>query len=69
LKKADESFFNKAPKASTLCALELQKVLIVEHFEIFSRMYLVAGMVAKNIAGPGVVFSFLIAAVASIFSG
>ncbi|CAD7086537.1 unnamed protein product [Hermetia illucens] len=32
-------------------------------------MYLVAGMVAKNIAGPGVVFSFFIAAVASIFSG
>lgn len=32
-------------------------------------MYLVAGMVARNHAGPGVVFSFLIAAVASIFSG
>lgn len=32
-------------------------------------MYLVCGMVAKNIAGPGVVFSFIIAAVASIFSG
>ncbi|XP_044752454.1 probable cationic amino acid transporter isoform X1 [Coccinella septempunctata] len=32
-------------------------------------MYLVAGMVAKNVAGPGVVFSFIIAAVASIFSG
>lgn len=32
-------------------------------------MYLVAGMVASNIAGPGVVLSFLIAAVASIFSG
>lgn len=32
-------------------------------------MYLVAGMVARNIAGPGVVFSFIIAAVASIFSG
>lgn len=26
-------------------------------------------MVAKNVAGPGVVFSFIIAAVASIFSG
>lgn len=32
-------------------------------------MYLVAGMVARNIAGPGVVLSFVIAAVASIFSG
>uniref|UniRef100_A0A182TR56 Cationic amino acid transporter C-terminal domain-containing protein n=1 Tax=Anopheles melas TaxID=34690 RepID=A0A182TR56_9DIPT len=32
-------------------------------------MYLVAGMVARNIAGPGVVLSFFIAAVASIFSG
>ncbi|XP_063600552.1 probable cationic amino acid transporter [Penaeus indicus] len=32
-------------------------------------MYLVAGMVAKNIAGPGVILSFIIAAVASIFSG
>lgn len=32
-------------------------------------MYLVAGMVAKNVAGPGVVISFVIAAVASIFSG
>ncbi|XP_071451542.1 solute carrier family 7 member 14-like [Hetaerina americana] len=32
-------------------------------------MYLVAGMVAKNVAGPGVIFSFIIAAVASIFSG
>lgn len=28
-----------------------------------------AGMVARTIAGPGVVLSFLIAAVASIFSG
>ncbi|XP_039279370.1 probable cationic amino acid transporter [Nilaparvata lugens] len=32
-------------------------------------MYLVAGMVAKNVAGPGVVISFIIAAIASIFSG
>lgn len=32
-------------------------------------MYLVAGMVARNIAGPGVIFSFIIAALASIFSG
>lgn len=32
-------------------------------------MYLVAGMVARTIAGPGVVLSFLIAAIASIFSG
>lgn len=32
-------------------------------------MYLVAGMVAKSIAGPGVVLSFCIAAIASIFSG
>lgn len=32
-------------------------------------MYLVAGMVAKSVAGPGVVISFIIAAVASIFSG
>ncbi|XP_017780061.1 PREDICTED: probable cationic amino acid transporter [Nicrophorus vespilloides] len=32
-------------------------------------MYLVAGMVARRVAGPGVIFSFIIAAVASIFSG
>ncbi|XP_055306357.1 probable cationic amino acid transporter isoform X2 [Sitodiplosis mosellana] len=32
-------------------------------------MYLVAGMVARSIAGPGVVLSFFIAAIASIFSG
>ena len=32
-------------------------------------MYLVAGMVAKDIAGPGVILSFTIAALASIFSG
>ncbi|XP_076328719.1 putative cationic amino acid transporter [Tachypleus tridentatus] len=32
-------------------------------------MYLVSGMVARNVAGPGVVLSFLIAAVASLFSG
>ncbi|XP_053951860.1 cationic amino acid transporter 2 [Anastrepha ludens] len=32
-------------------------------------MYLVAGMVAKNLAGPGVIISFIIAAIASIFSG
>lgn len=32
-------------------------------------MYLVSGMVARNVAGPGVIFSFIIAAIASIFSG
>ncbi|XP_014206717.1 cationic amino acid transporter 2 [Copidosoma floridanum] len=32
-------------------------------------MYLVAGMVARRYAGPGVVVSFIIAAIASIFSG
>ena len=32
-------------------------------------MYLVAGMVAHNIAGPAVILSFVIAAVASLFSG
>jgi hypothetical protein len=32
-------------------------------------MYLVAGMVARSVAGPGVILSFIIAAVASIFSG
>uniref|UniRef100_T1IVD4 Cationic amino acid transporter C-terminal domain-containing protein n=1 Tax=Strigamia maritima TaxID=126957 RepID=T1IVD4_STRMM len=32
-------------------------------------MYLVAGMVAHKFAGPGVVLSFMIAAIASIFSG
>ncbi|XP_001354575.3 high affinity cationic amino acid transporter 1 [Drosophila persimilis] len=32
-------------------------------------MYLVAGMVAQKIAGPGVIISFIIAAIASIFSG
>lgn len=32
-------------------------------------MYLVSGMVARNVAGPGVVISFIIAALASVFSG
>ncbi|KAL0902663.1 hypothetical protein ABMA27_000485, partial [Loxostege sticticalis] len=32
-------------------------------------MYLVAGMVARKFAGPGVIFSFIIAALASVFSG
>ncbi|KAM3968397.1 solute carrier family 7 member 14 [Aphomia sociella] len=32
-------------------------------------MYLVAGMVARKFAGPGVIISFIIAALASIFSG
>lgn len=32
-------------------------------------MYLVAGMVARSVAGPGVIVSFVIAAIASIFSG
>lgn len=32
-------------------------------------MYLVAGLVAHKVAGPGVIISFIIAAVASIFSG
>lgn len=32
-------------------------------------MYVVAGLVAKEMAGPGVIVSFIIAAVASILSG
>lgn len=32
-------------------------------------MYLVSGMVARSIAGPAVILSFIIAAIASIFSG
>ena len=32
-------------------------------------MYVVAGLVAKEMAGPGVILSFIIAAVASILSG
>ncbi|XP_014257026.1 probable cationic amino acid transporter [Cimex lectularius] len=36
---------------------------------VATGMYLVAGMVAKNFAGPGVVISFIIAALASLFSG
>lgn len=36
---------------------------------VATGMYLVAGMVASKIAGPGVVVSFVIAALASLFSG
>lgn len=32
-------------------------------------MYLVAGLVARKFAGPGVALSFVIAAIASLFSG
>ena len=32
-------------------------------------MFVVAGMVAKTVAGPGVILSFLVAAIAAIFSG
>lgn len=32
-------------------------------------MYVVAGLVAKEMAGPGVILSFIFAAVASILSG
>lgn len=49
-----------------------QRVYFLSTFEsniLLPSRYLVAGMVARNIAGPGVVFSFIIAAVASIFSG
>lgn len=36
---------------------------------IGTGMYVVAGLVAKAMAGPGVILSFIIAAVASILSG
>jgi L-asparagine transporter-like permease len=56
--------------------LELQKCLTTLDLTslgvgscVGTGMYLVAGMVARNYAGPGVVVSFIIAAVASIFSG
>lgn len=32
-------------------------------------MYVVAGLVAKNVAGPAAIFSFIISALASILSG
>lgn len=32
-------------------------------------MYVVSGLVAKNVAGPAAIFSFIIAAIASILSG
>ncbi|CAD5124925.1 DgyrCDS13169 [Dimorphilus gyrociliatus] len=32
-------------------------------------VYIVAGLVARNVAGPAVLFSFIIAAFASILSG
>jgi len=54
----------------------LQKVLTT--FDLISLgvgsccgtgMYVVAGLVAKYAAGPGAIFSFVIAAIASILSG
>ena len=55
---------------------ELEKVLTT--FDLISLgvgscvgtgMYVVAGLVARNVAGPAVILSFLIAALASILSG
>ncbi|XP_065559610.1 solute carrier family 7 member 14-like isoform X2 [Artemia franciscana] len=36
---------------------------------VATGMFVVAGMVAKTVAGPGVILSFLVAAIAAIFSG
>ncbi|XP_071521222.1 solute carrier family 7 member 14-like [Panulirus ornatus] len=58
------------------CNTKLKKVLTTLDLTslgvgscVGTGMYLVAGMVAKNVAGPGVILSFTIAALASIFSG
>lgn len=58
------------------CILSFQKVLTTLDLTslgvgscVGTGMYLVAGMVAHNVAGPAVVLSFIVAAVASLFSG
>ncbi|XP_054720928.1 probable cationic amino acid transporter [Uloborus diversus] len=62
------------PKAAK--ATQLKKVLTTVDLTslgvgscVGTGMYLVAGMVAHNKAGPAVVISFIVAAVASLFSG
>ncbi|KAG8231308.1 hypothetical protein J437_LFUL006964 [Ladona fulva] len=67
--KEGDYFFHNHPSNTHKCLTTLDLTSLGVGSCVGTGMYLVAGMVAKNVAGPGVVFSFIIAAVASIFSG
>ncbi|XP_077301601.1 solute carrier family 7 member 14 [Arctopsyche grandis] len=58
----------KKPKLSK-CLTTLDLTSLGVGSCVGTGMYLVSGMVARNVAGPGVAISFLIAALASVFSG
>uniref|UniRef100_A0A182T153 Amino acid permease/ SLC12A domain-containing protein n=1 Tax=Anopheles maculatus TaxID=74869 RepID=A0A182T153_9DIPT len=69
LRKLQEEDPNSTKPKLTKCLTTLDLTSLGVGSCCGTGMYLVAGMVARNIAGPGVVLSFFIAAVASIFSG
>ncbi|GFT80589.1 hypothetical protein NPIL_245411, partial [Nephila pilipes] len=68
-------FLPRAVHEIHFIVLSLQKVLTTLDLTslgvgscVGTGMYLVAGMVAHKVAGPSVVMSFIVAAVASLFS-